>query len=285
MTTTNNPAGRLHALLSKGQSMPNAPASESWAELLGVENGNHSLLLRRVGQVMSLPSTTKEAILGLGDHNPEIYLKWLPVAEQTFGLLNFQMQWKQFIERFTPETMYGIEVCSDILSKNRPEKIADDKLLSDLLGKIDELLSELEGAELKTDVWLFIYDHLLSIKEAIEEYPIQGIKPLEAGFEKTVGCVVLSPGIYYEAQQSPVESNYWEKFWTITGRLALVVTVAVGSIQIGKDVVPLLPSPENKTKIEQEETERHEGGNTNESAEPAIQITSTQSATALPPPS
>jgi len=250
MQISNNPAGRLHALLREGQSKPkDKPASEIWAEILDVPKEDTGLLLRRVGHVLSLPSSVKEAMSYVDDLDHNIYLRWLSRVEASFSILNFQMAWKQFIERFDGEIMYGIEICSDRLSRERPEKTADQTLLENLLAKVNELLDDLDNTELDANVWFYIYDHLIKIKEAIEEYKIRGIKPLEAVFEQTVGGVVLSPELYQNSQKTPSGKRFWE----VMGYLAIVVTITASSIQIGKDVVSILPPPEadEKNIIEQ----------------------------------
>ena len=246
MKTSNNPAGRLHSLLVAGQakSLRGKPVSEIWAKILEVSHEDTGLLLRRVGHIMSLPSNIKEAMSYIDDLDHSIYLRWLPQVESSFSILNFQMPWQDFIDRFNGEIMYGIEICSDRLSRERPEKTANEELLAGLSEKVNGLLSELDSTELSDNAWLYIHDHLVRIKEAIEEYRIRGIKPLESAFQQAVGGVVLSPEIYQESQRT----QKGKRFWEIMGYLALVVTITVGSIQIGKDVVSILPSPETEDK-------------------------------------
>ena len=193
---------------------------------------------------MALPSSIKEAMSYIDDMDHSIYLRWLPEVEASFSILNFDMQWKNFIDRFNGEIMFGIEVCSDRLSRERPEKTANEDLLADLSKKVNELLSEIDSADLSGNVWLYIHDHLVRVKEAIEEYRIRGIEPLESAFQQAVGGVVLSPEIYKETQRS----QKGKRFWEIMGRLAIVVSLTVGSVQIGKDVVSLLSPPETEEK-------------------------------------
>ncbi len=251
MEISNNPAGRLHSLLSEGKGKQmDKPASEIWAEILEAPKEDTGLLLRRVGHVLSLPSSVKEAMSYIDDLDHNIYLRWLPRVEASFSILNFQMAWKQFIERFDGEIMYGIEICSDRLSRERPEKIADESNLNNLLEKVTDLLSDLDNVELDTNVWFYIYDHLMKIKEAIEEYKIRGIKPLEAVFEQTIGGLVLTPDIYNKSKDTPSGKRFWE----VMGYLAIVVTITASSIQIGKDIVSLLPQLENtETTTDQNE--------------------------------
>ena len=218
MKTSNNPAGRLHSLLveGKGQGWQDKSISKVWAKILEVPYEDKGLLLRRVGQVMALPSSIKEAMSHIDDIDHNMYLRWLPQVESSFSTLNFDMQWKNFIGRFDGEIMYGIEICSDRLSRERPEKTVNEEHLASLSEKVNELLSELDRTELSGNAWLYIHDHLVRVKEAIEEYRIRGIKPLESALHEVVGSVVLSPEIYQESQRT----QKGKRFWEIMGKLA-----------------------------------------------------------------
>jgi len=250
MEVNNNPAGRLHALLSEGQRKPkNKPASEIWAELLDVPKDDTGLLLQRVGCILSLPSNIKEAMSYIDNSENNIYLRWLPRVEVSFSILTFQLPWKQFIERFDGEIMYGIEICSDKLSKERPEKVVDEALLANLLDKVNALLLELDTITLDKSICLYIHNHLIQIKEAIEEYRIRGIKPLEAVFEQAIGSVSLAPEMYQEGKKTTSGT----KFWEVMGHLAIVLAVTSSSIQIGKDIVSILPPPEIESNISGQE--------------------------------
>lgn len=273
MKNPNNPAGRLHALLLEGQKLPREkPAFENWMELLEVPEGDSGLLLRRIGYVMTLPSAVETEMSHVDDLDHGIYLKWLPRVVATFGILNFQLQWKQFIERFDGEIMYGLEICSDRLSREVPEKKADAKLMSTLLKKVNDMLTEVDAQGHTGSTWIFIRDHLVQIKEAIEDYKIRGIKPLEVAFENAVGAVVLKPELYEESQKT--ESG--KQFWQIMGYLALVVTVTVGSIQIGKDIVSILPPPEiEEPALDKSKNGKSENDATKTSEEDSVKTTET----------
>lgn len=185
---------------------------------------------------MALPGAIKAEIEQLPNIDHQLHLKWLPSVETSFSLLNFQIPWKQFIERFDGEVIYGIQVCGDALSRNRPEKVADPKLLEGLLKKIIELLAELEKAELSPETRAFMFEHLLLVKNACEEYQIRGIKPLEAEVERLTGALALSPWVWIQSR----DSSFGRKFWAAMGNLALVTTIVVGQIQIGHEIFDAL---------------------------------------------
>ena len=114
---------------------------------------------------MTLPAAIREKISNVQGIDSSIFLKWLPRAETSFGILNFQMQWEQFIIRFDGEVMYGLEVCSDVLSKQYPENIISESSLSQLKTEVEELLSALTLADIPNDLKRFIWKTVTSIQK------------------------------------------------------------------------------------------------------------------------
>ena len=88
MTQTNNPAGRLLNIINAGKRLPgDKQSAENWAQLLTVPIEDKSLLLRRVGYVMALPSQIRDQFEELHNLDKKIYLKWLPSVEASFSIL------------------------------------------------------------------------------------------------------------------------------------------------------------------------------------------------------
>jgi len=258
MEKLNNPAARFHSLLKKGQSQKkDEQCAKVWGNILDVPSGDTSLLLRRMGHVMELPSLIALEIRELPNVNHDIHLKWLPRVNASIGIMNFQNPWKTFIDRFDAEILYGIEICADALSRSRPEKIISESLLKELSDKVAKLQEELSNEDIPISVANFIMERLEEIRLALEEYPYRGSAPLERALENTVGKVVICPTIYKECQSS----NYGKKFWELMGYLAISVTITTGAIQIGKDVVSLLPSPEKSSVVEGIINSDHQGKN------------------------
>jgi hypothetical protein len=105
---TNNPAGRLLEIVDRGKSYNGGlPVIDVWSNILSTPASDYSLLIRRIGHVMALPSQIKSAMEGLEEYNPNIYLKWLPNVENAFKAVHFQMQWNQFISNFDGTGILG----------------------------------------------------------------------------------------------------------------------------------------------------------------------------------
>lgn len=238
MEIVNNPAGRLLAIINAGKTQPKKKiAAEIWGTLLEVAPEDRTLLLERVGSVLSLPSKIRTEISQIKDVNGSVYLKWLPTVERSFRSINFDAPWQQFIDIIDEAAIYGMEVCSELLSRMTPEKVIDIGSMDTLKVQIDELLSSLNEHDLDLDIKKFIYDHLTKIKFAIEEYRINGTVPLEGAFHSVLGALVITPEIYTKTKDTDIGKG----FWGVMGKLALLVTITVGAIQIGKDTIDLIP--------------------------------------------
>lgn len=254
MSAMNNPAGRLLTIINAGKAQPKKKrAADIWGALLEVSPQDKTLLLERVGGVLSLPSKIRTEISQIKDVNEGVYLKWLPTVERSFNSLNFDAPWQQFIDIIDEAAIYGMEVCSELLSRMSPEKIIDMNSMDTLKSQIDELLSSLDDQDIDLGIKKFIYEHLTKIKFAIEEYKINGTVPLEDEFHSVLGCIVTNPGIYSNSK----ETEAGKGFWGVMGKLAVLVTITVGAIQIGQDTIDLIPYIKelDDTVIIEQETE------------------------------
>lgn len=219
-------------------------AAEAWACLLHVPKDNNSLLLMRVGHVMALPDSIRTTAYSISDIDHQIYLKWLPQVESALRVLNFETGWSEFINRFDGAVMYGLEICSDLLSRQRPEKTIEQESIESLRQQVDELLSATLNTALPEDIKSFIVTHASQIKIALEEYSLLGFGPLEHHVHTVVGALSFHPGLYERSKETEAGAG----FWRFMGNVAVIVTVAAGAHQIGKDFFYLLSSPDTLLK-------------------------------------
>jgi len=197
MEELNNPAGRLAAILRKGQKLQaQQKALQAWASLLEVEESNKSLLLQRLGHVLALPEQIQKEMQDIPGINHERRLKWMAPTVGILGNFNLEKGWKDLMGRFREETIYGIEICSDDLLNRRPKGLEQDNL-DELLERVNGLLSELETAGFAENVRADILDHLNAIKCAIEEYKLRGAKPIEAETERLLGALQLKAHLWF----------------------------------------------------------------------------------------
>jgi len=105
----NNPAARLLTILREIKSTPpSAGAVQTWAKIFGVEEGNSPVLLRRLGQVLSLPVQVKQEIERQQDIDYDIYLKWMPSVQEAFNTLNLSGNIASFHNPISEVTLHGL---------------------------------------------------------------------------------------------------------------------------------------------------------------------------------
>jgi hypothetical protein len=270
MTNSNNPAGRLYNLFEKGKkpSYKKDRVREVWTDLLYVPKNDNSILLGRIGRVMALPPLIEKKIRQEEDIDHSVYLRWLPKVSNAFKLLNLEAPWHNFIEPIDQMTLYGLEICSEQLSRKQPELEIKTGDIEKIKNEVEKLLQEIISSDIEKNLKDFLLNHIGKIKNAIEEYEFEGVVPLQKAFESTIGAISLHPEIHEKIKSS----KHREGFWTFLTRVALVLSLVVGSIQIGKDTIPLLPSPE----VEIEETQKNEIKNNGENKLDNSQENSTQ---------
>ena len=203
MTINNNPAGRLKSLLEEGLRKPkNEPIYKIWASLLLVNEDDIPTLLRRLAHVNSLINEIEFQIRTIDDITPEIFLKWTHSVKNALKNLNFSAPWDIFIRKIDREVLYGLEVCSDLLSKKRPEKVINPQLLSELMEEVDILITQIHESTIDDELRNILLEQLLIIKHALEEYKIRGIKGLESALKQFIGSRIIENDKYEKLKKN-----------------------------------------------------------------------------------
>ena len=259
MSEINNPAGRLQTIVESGRGQPkDHRAFQVWPTILGIEERGKSDLLRHVGSVMTLPADIQEQIKQIGGIDHDLFLRWAPKVESAFSALNLQSRWGQFIDKFDGEVMYGIELCSHTLSQNSPQTNVDHAQVGSLLLEVNELLNEVvNSSNINAHLRRFIIGRLRDVRIALEEYQVLGSRAIEKEVEALIGAITRRPDLWKESRKTTVG----DKFWRFMGRVAVVMTISVGTIQIGSNTVNMLSNPE------QDDTFPHEGRASDETQE------------------
>lgn len=189
-TPTNNPAGRLHALLTEAKKHPGQPkAREVWAKVFKLEPNNVPEVLRSIAELSHLPEEIAERIRSLKDLDQELHLGWLPKLTKVFSHLNLEAEWSWFSERIDATVLLGIEYCSDRLSRTHPEPELPESELSALRQQVHSLIESTINSELATDLKDYTLRHLRAVERALQEYAIHGAGPLMSAYEQSMGSL------------------------------------------------------------------------------------------------
>lgn len=112
-----------------------------------------------------------------------------------------------------------------------------------MLTLANELNEAIADADIPEYLRSFVFEHLSLIRNALEEYKILGVHPIEAELERITGAVVRNP----EAWTHLHKTRFGKRFWSFCGKLAIITTISVGQLQIGHEVFNALSPNEGQS--------------------------------------
>ncbi len=191
-----NPAGRLHRLLSqiKGKP-PNQTVPQAWGEVLGVHLDDWAELLRLYALVASMPL---EIISELDEIDSSLYpaelaRRWYEPIRSAF-VLDFSRQLKiqTFSATFDGESLAYLELCDDLLHRYRHGTQPTDDDLERIRAKIAELEANVAaGPAIDVDLRDFLLKHTRDMARAVREVPIRGSAGIQEAYERGLADVYL----------------------------------------------------------------------------------------------
>jgi hypothetical protein len=221
-----NPAGRLHALLSDLRHRnPISPLGSAWSIVFQVSERDTAEMLRRLAQVLALPNRAIAALRTtdqtLVDH--EMLSRWYtPVTQMLTASVQLDQPLTQILGLLSEVTMFSLEACNDTLHRHLPEST----ITADDLARIDPLLKELrafEGGEFGNDLDDFLLSMIAMITRGFDDYPIRGIDALNDAFDLTAGLVRRRDDLASKAAANHPElwktaSTVWQEWFSWTQR-------------------------------------------------------------------
>ena len=247
----NNPAGRLLTLINSGrpQQYKKETTRKVWSILLNVEEDDTQKLLKRIGYISSIPDNIEKQIKSIESLNHKVYLKYLPRVKNLLnGNLNYQSTWNTFIDNFAQPIIDNLEVCSEILSRERPEKVIENQYLDIVISDIEELLELAKSDKSSSQVNDFVTRSLLNLKNSIEEYSILGSVPIEKEIQTTIGSLVTVNINHDEL----IQNSKGKKLFKIVGGLIFLlgITADVKTIAPSSTIHQLLLPDQSISSVE-----------------------------------
>jgi hypothetical protein len=186
-----NPAGRLLWLIEQARKEDQTLAAiNAWANVFGVDVGDRYALMCRCTDMVQLLQVTRAAVVELSDSDPDFHLRHLGVIETM--LANFQMlegqQIGQFLNRLTPEALYGLEACASLLHRECPEPTLTQADFEELVAQVRDLIDNtLRSDELDAEIKQYIVDRLRSVEDALIHIRITGIQGINVAADGAAG--------------------------------------------------------------------------------------------------
>lgn len=233
MRVQNNPAGRLHDILSEArQQSPKDPARKAWAAVFGVAPEDTGSLLKMLADLIDLAHDTKAAIQRLDDVDHRLHLKPFKKIEALLSQLNLDAGWEHWRSQIDDTTLYGLQFSADKLSRmSGLTEIPNDDLI-DLRSQLDSLIAAAADADLTPELKLLVLRHLERLRHALIAYRVRGLDGLQEELEIIAGSVVLHARAVRSSADRPEESKIWTAFFALANRLNTVVSLARNSKEL-----------------------------------------------------
>ena len=212
--------------------------ADAWRAILneGGARGDQLRFLQRFGRVMGLPLLVRDEVSKLTGIDHEIYLRWIAPMEQAFLVLSLNGTIADMHSRIDQSVLERLEICADLLCRQRPETIVDPKDLAEIKKEVDELRRNVETADIELSLREYLCRHLDDILTAVQDYDMFGIAPLQRAVQATIGSAVLNQEQARKVAATPAGKRLWE----ILSHIALVLTLTNSVLQITARVENLL---------------------------------------------
>lgn len=229
MPYDDNPAGRLHALLSSLRQTANPQSVNSiqaWADVIGFPHQNLVAYTSAMSDVLQLSEDAAARIKSLEDVDADLLLRWKPKTDVALAnsLALGGSPVNQVLAQYDETTLNQLEFCSyELHRRYRDRSISADKI-GELIAQIVDLRVEVdsEDAGVPAEVRGLLLLHLSEMETALRRYSLTGIDGLEAAFDRTVGHLYRRPDLAAQATQATV----WPKVAATLAAISLIVTTA-----------------------------------------------------------
>lgn len=234
-----NPAQRLHDLLSAFKQVANQPMLSAWASVLGVERDNLPELLHAIAAVTTLPAQLEVDLrAALPDDDLELFLGWKPKVEAAMqGFANSGTNVDVVQNQYDDSTLLSLRHASHALQAGGRE-LQDDQLtmLADALQELDESISG--SADIDQELQVFLLDLVYEMKRAVRLVRVQGVDGLQVALERSVGALYLRAGL---GQPLPDPgSHVGRKLFAVIAQLGGVIAFGNSSFELGGNVFDAL---------------------------------------------
>lgn len=254
-----NPAGRLHVVLSKFKGIRgDEPTGEIWARALSVSAGNKTELMVRLGKIYALPSEIASKMKEVpGYHARDVTRWWKPLAE-AFYEAHSGTYWNSVSRYFNSDILGDIESCSFKLSQSSPEPYLNQDEIEHIKGLLAEIKNDLVDDPIIDDALKStLNDRLRRIEQAIQNVWVDGVRPVQTELEATVATVVVESQTRPPTAKRAAEVIGWSlvnilrvaQIWNMVHETAPALPFFTEPGPPAKEGTPTPELPEEKTLV------------------------------------
>jgi len=235
MAAKNNPAGRLHVILSEAINCGNVPTFLMWAKVLNAQENDKTETLRRIFQLHELVDEIKLKISGIDGINSDLYLSRFPNIENVVKATNYDVSWESYKPQLNEAAMLNLEHCAEALSRYDEQTINEDDLAK-LDAEILELFNKVVKGSIPQALKEIILDLLETIRRSIAEYRIRGAHGIREELAYCFGKAFQNRDLFKDNKDSEEVTSWWEIF----ARADNLTTISLNLLSVSTTAMNLL---------------------------------------------
>jgi hypothetical protein len=237
MASINNPASRLHEILSQlfkinsTQPMIIEKLDLFQNNLQGVD----FCFFEQVAQIIDLALQAQQAIKRIDYLNNDLYLTPLIDIKHKFTCINPHESLNAFKSRLELDTMTRLSYCADALSRESNEKVLEPDEILEVLNSLSTLEEKLLKSEINDFLKSVFLEKLQEIRLALINYKVHGINGLRRSLESSAGALIL----YQEdiKIQDASSRDLWEELMKLLTKVNTLVSLGNNvPLLVGKTV-------------------------------------------------
>jgi hypothetical protein len=264
-----NPAGRLHDLLSKLAEQPGEGSLLSaWSTVLEVDADE---VVVRLGQVADLVRETQIVVEGSGE------AALVPLVSRFRGswarpIFPQDRAFNDRLEHVIPEqnSLDTLGIVSAHLHAITPEGVVPsgtelERLKGELRGLIDEITM---ATDIPDEVKHLLVSRLRGVEEAIEHIHVGGPGAVQRAMEVALGSVFTTPEAGRAAAKSPTVRKMFTTLWVVWAIFSAGPVVHDSIDGWGDTIQMLSPAPEHSSQEPKAASGESDAGNGSAHANP-----------------
>jgi hypothetical protein len=219
-----NPAGRLHRILSQvHDAPPNADIRSTFPKILGVEGASESEFLRAVVDFLDLIPAAEEEVRAVADTNHDLFLTWVePTREIPRWFSNSAHNMATLQGILKHEHLTALRFAADLLQTRRPQPEIDEEKLPELVDLVRRAVDAVVAdTALPPLVRQQLAAKLREVEWALLHIQTTGYTGVEEALDSLLGGVFRQSG--------PVEAAPETKNWLV--RVVNAIQTAVTGIK------------------------------------------------------
>lgn len=210
MVAHNNPAGRLHGILTEALPLQaNKPARQAWAKVFKIDVSATGKLLYDLAELTELLRLSRERIEQIEGIDHDLHLQPIEKLEDAFATMNVNAAWNDFKAHLDDATMVGLAFCANTLSQHYKEGEIEGEALESLLDEAEALRKIVLESDLDERLRAVLVENIESFRHAILQYRIRGAEGLLRAVELSIGALVRWRDEFKQRGECEAVRGFW----------------------------------------------------------------------------